>query len=244
MAPSLRLLTVTEACQYLSVSRMTLLAAEEAGLLSPARTPGGHRRYDPGELDRFLNRGRGPGAVVAPADESPRSTSEGSPPLGGASALLLRGAARRLTPLLRAGAAGIYLLDEAYELRWCASFGIPRWRVDQLSAGTPPAAVIRGLMRRRVELFEPAREQFPLPTSRGCGAAVPLLSGDEPLGMLVATSHRDRLFLASEVEIIETCAFYVGQLVVQQRRLDELECRIAQVQQIVTTPEAAPDASD
>ena len=40
-----RWLSVSEAGRALGLSRTSLLAAEEAGLLASVRTPGGHRRY-------------------------------------------------------------------------------------------------------------------------------------------------------------------------------------------------------
>ena len=41
----LPLLTAREAARYLRVSLSTLYRMEQQGLLSPLRTPGGHRRY-------------------------------------------------------------------------------------------------------------------------------------------------------------------------------------------------------
>ena len=40
-----RLITMKEACNYLGVSRMTLLKAEEEGFIRPETTPGVHRGY-------------------------------------------------------------------------------------------------------------------------------------------------------------------------------------------------------
>ena len=45
MATPERWLSVSEAGRALGLSRTSLLAAEEAGLLASLRTPGGHRRY-------------------------------------------------------------------------------------------------------------------------------------------------------------------------------------------------------
>jgi len=234
-----RLLTVGEACQYLGVSRMTLLAAEEAGLLAPSRTPGGHRRYDPAELDRYLNRTR-PSTDSTSVADGPPPRQNGPVPVTGSSRLLLREAIRRLTLLLRADAAGLYLLDERQELGWCTSFGIPQWRTAQLAQSTPPRAVVRALMKRHCELFESSCERFPLPTARGSGAAVPLEAGDEPLGVVIVTVGPDRRLLPSEIEIIETAAFYIGVLVRQQRRLDTLEARLASIHHL--TAGAQPPA--
>ena len=48
-------LSVSEAGRALGLSRTSLLAAEDAGLLTPVRTPGGHRRYRPDDLRRYLH---------------------------------------------------------------------------------------------------------------------------------------------------------------------------------------------
>ena len=49
-------LTIGEACRVLGISRTTLLAAEDAALIAPARTPGGHRRYPADEVWALLRR--------------------------------------------------------------------------------------------------------------------------------------------------------------------------------------------
>jgi excisionase family DNA binding protein len=48
------LLTARETVEYLSISLSTLNRMEKQGLLIPFRTPGGHRRYDRGMLDEYL----------------------------------------------------------------------------------------------------------------------------------------------------------------------------------------------
>jgi excisionase family DNA binding protein len=49
-----RLFTAKEAVTYLGISLSTLNRIEKEGLLVPFRTPGGHRRYDQGMLDEYL----------------------------------------------------------------------------------------------------------------------------------------------------------------------------------------------
>jgi excisionase family DNA binding protein len=53
-----RLLTAKEAVAYLGISLSTLHKVEKQGLLAPFRTPGGHRRYDQGMLDEYLQASR------------------------------------------------------------------------------------------------------------------------------------------------------------------------------------------
>lgn len=53
-----RLLRAREAAAYLSVSLVTLRRMEKRGVLSPYRTPGGHRRYSHEMLDDYLESSR------------------------------------------------------------------------------------------------------------------------------------------------------------------------------------------
>ena len=50
-----RMFSIKNACSYLGVSRMTILDAEERGLLTPERTQGGHRLYTKTMLKSYLN---------------------------------------------------------------------------------------------------------------------------------------------------------------------------------------------
>jgi excisionase family DNA binding protein len=52
------LLTAREAAQYLRVSLFTLSKIEKQGLLTPFRTPGGHRRYSVTMLQQYLEKSR------------------------------------------------------------------------------------------------------------------------------------------------------------------------------------------
>jgi DNA-binding transcriptional MerR regulator len=58
MSSQPRLLTARKASAYLGVSLNTLNRIEKRGLLLPFRTPGGHRRYDVGMLDDYLEASR------------------------------------------------------------------------------------------------------------------------------------------------------------------------------------------
>jgi len=52
----IHLLTAREAARYLRVSLSTLYRMEQQQLLTPLRTPGGHRRYTLGMLNASLSR--------------------------------------------------------------------------------------------------------------------------------------------------------------------------------------------
>ena len=49
-------LRIAEAAKYLGVSTSTLRNWEDAGIISPARTPTNARRYTQAELDAILTR--------------------------------------------------------------------------------------------------------------------------------------------------------------------------------------------
>jgi len=51
---SRKLLTQSEACKFLNITRPTILRWEENGKINPVKTPGGHRRYDKNELKQLL----------------------------------------------------------------------------------------------------------------------------------------------------------------------------------------------
>src|SRR3954470_17483494 len=99
-------MTVSEAAHALGMSRTTLLAAEEAGLLTPLRTPGGHRRYSAAELSRYLRRsGCGP---LAPATPDPDPAPQAATP---SLVAALRTALRAVARAVDADSAGVYLRD-------------------------------------------------------------------------------------------------------------------------------------
>ncbi len=64
----IHLLTAREAARYLRVSLSTLYRMEQQQLLTPLRTPGGHRRYTLGMLNASLSRAAGLDLDPEPAD--------------------------------------------------------------------------------------------------------------------------------------------------------------------------------
>jgi excisionase family DNA binding protein len=218
------LLTVGQACRYVGVSRMTLLAAESAGLLAPARTPGGHRRYQVRDLDGLLTTRATPPPAAEP---TPR------PPDRGHRDPALAEAVRQLVLLLKADSAALYEVDDhALVLR--QSFGMPRWLTDQLEQRVPPEPVLQALATRRELQFD-AADCFPRPTPSGQGLAVPVLHGEEALGVLAVLGGRGRIFLGSEHDILRTAAIYLSLLLEQQRVLASLSTRLREVHRLSTT---------
>jgi excisionase family DNA binding protein len=214
-----RRLTVSEASRVLGLSRTTLLAAEEAGLLAALRTPGGHRRYDPAELRRYAERAGG-----APAWGDAGAPEEPPAPLDSVTiAATARAAVRPLAQALEADSAGLYLL-RAGEPHFTAAFGVPRWLAERLSAAPPPVPVAQALGTRRPCLFDPAEAGFPEPRSTGHGVAVAVHRDGAALGVLFVVSRRD--LLAPEVRVVEAFGDVLGMLVADGRRIVELERRL------------------
>ena len=60
-------LTLGQAAKYLGVAQSTMRKWSDLGRVSAFYTPGGHRRYRRGDLDRFLDRS-GPANAGAPAE--------------------------------------------------------------------------------------------------------------------------------------------------------------------------------
>ena len=52
------LMKAREAAEYLRVSLFTLNKIERIGMLTPFRTPGGHRRYSVDMLNQYLEQNR------------------------------------------------------------------------------------------------------------------------------------------------------------------------------------------
>jgi excisionase family DNA binding protein len=53
-----KILSITEAAEYLGVFSLTLRNWEKKGLIKAFRTLGGHRRFKKNELDKVINRNK------------------------------------------------------------------------------------------------------------------------------------------------------------------------------------------
>lgn len=67
-----QLLNVGQAADYIGVSPASLRKWSDAGLVSVYRTPGGQRRFVPGDLDEFMTsmRQAEPGDVAAASERT------------------------------------------------------------------------------------------------------------------------------------------------------------------------------
>lgn len=232
-----RRLTVGEASRALGMSRTTLLAAEESGLLVPIRTPGGHRRYEPAELDRFLARHR-----VARHRPAPVAASGGPPAQAGPAVSAahigpaVRSVVRSLARAMDANITGLYL-DEGSGLRFCAAFGIPRWLTERLGESAAPPILDRAYTSGRHRVFDAAEVAFPEPRTTGHGVAVPVgRDGSGPpdgmSGALFVVSHAPRGLLPADLRIVEAFGVLVAGVVADRLRIADLELRLARIAEL------------
>lgn len=215
-----RWLSVSEAGRALGMSRTTLLAAEEAGLVRPVRTPGGHRRYSPAELRRYLD-----AAGVAPPAATP-VPEPAQVPLDLSEAV--RGAVRPLVRALEAESAGCYLVRDG-ALHFCASFGVPRWLAERLAGSAPPALFTEVLDARHHRLFDAASVAFPEPRSTGQGLATALRHGDDVLGALFLVLPPRRTLVPGELRVVDAFRDLVAAVVDGQLRIAALEQRLSRI---------------
>lgn len=212
-------LTVSEAARALGMSRTTLLAAEETGLLTPMRTPGGHRRYRLADLRAYQGR-EAPEARTAeppPADPAPPPGLAGS----------VRAAVRPLVQALDAQCAGVYLLHDGV-LKFAGAFGVPRWLAERLAASPPIPPLVAAVEAARARLFDAADLRFPDARATGHGLATPLLRTDRAIGVLFLVRPGHALHPA-ELGIMDAFCGLLGQHVEDQVRIAGLEQRLARI---------------
>lgn len=219
-----RLLTVKDACNYLGVSRMTLLKAEEKGLLKPEATPGGHRRYTLESLETYMHSTRAAheerqfvspaqGGFLLPQFISRLSAQPVAPDE------LLNEALRNLVLLLQAEVGAVFVVDEGGQLRLHASFGIPHWVLKDLTVLGEQSLSTEALRRRQPLVYTTAESEIPLRLEGGQGICAPLIYRNESLGVVhVISSHRYQFF-PSEINILATIAVYLASLIVNSQLL-------------------------
>lgn len=224
-----RWLSVGAASRALGLSRTTLLAAEEAGLIGAVRTPGGHRRYPLAEVERYLRRA-GIDPSVDPGTDRRPDPSRVPPTLA---ALGLAEAARAtLRPFVHAldgDSAGVYRLDDG-GLRLCAAFGIPRWLTERLADSAPPPQLGQALSTGRLQVFDAGAAGFPEPRTEGNALALPLRADDRRLGVLFLLTRRD--MLAGELRVAEAFAELIGARLDDRSRIAELEQRLHRIAEL------------
>ncbi|HSJ44427.1 MAG TPA: helix-turn-helix domain-containing protein [Euzebyales bacterium] len=220
-------LRISDACHVLGISRSTLLAAEEAGLITAGRTPGGHRRFAREELERYLATHGGSASSDDPVAHRP-----GAGPGRERVATDLRIALRELVQLVDATCAGVYLLDHD-RLAYCAGFGIPRWQADRLLSTAPPDAVVSALGTSRLRMVD-ATGVVSRPRG-GQAVTLPMLSDRTPLGVLFVVGRAGHELLPGELRIIAAAQRMLALLVDRLQRLADLERRLSGVRDLAAS---------
>jgi GAF domain len=224
-----RWLSVGEAGRALGLSRTSLLAAEEAGLLASVRTPGGHRRYRPAELRRYLRAaGAGPEATDPPATAGAALDPAAGRSLALDLATALRAAVRPVARALAAECAGVYLLQDG-ALRFSAAFGVPRWLAERLASAAAPAALHRAGDAQRPQPFDPAAAAFPEPRSTGQGIAAALRHGDRLVGVLFVVRGTEDPLSPGDLRAVDAFAELLAATVADRTRIGELEYAMATI---------------
>jgi hypothetical protein len=237
---SRRWLSVGQASRVLGMSRTTLLAAEDAGLVAPVRTPGGHRRYELAELERYLGR------ATVPADPGGPVPTADLPGTPSAEALdlarlvpTLRDGTRAVARVLGAPVAGAYVRASA-ALRFAVGTGVPRWLAERLADRPAPPVIEEAAHHRGYHLFDAAVSGFPEARSTGRGVAVGLRDERaDVLGVLFLLAGPGRELVPAEIHVVEAVAEVLAGSVAARREVVALEGRLARIAALATGSDSA-----
>jgi PAS domain S-box-containing protein/excisionase family DNA binding protein len=219
-----RLFSIKDACNYLGVSRMTLLTSESKGLIRPSRTPGGHRRYTLEMLEEFLQSNRNnyeERKFMSHAQNSfvlPQFVSQlsGQPASQEAH---LNEALRNLVLLLQVEIGAVFLVTEKGRLQLHASFGIPRWRHKDLMILGDQSIAADVLHRRQPLVYAGPLGDIPLDMEGGQGICAPLIYQNKALGVVHVISMYRYQFFPSEINILTTITVYLASLIANSQLL-------------------------
>ncbi len=228
------LFSMREAENYLGVSRMTLLDAEDKNLISPERTQGGHRRYTVEMLEQLLKANRSDceeranltqgqrsfqlSQFLAQLDDNHTSFQE-----------QLDDALRNLVLLLQVEAGAVYLQDSGNQLLLRSSYGIPYWVTAEAQYIKPGGISEKVVQQRKSAVYNGAKSEIPLRLEVRQGICVPLIYLDQVLGVVhILSTHRSQFF-PSEINIATTIAVYLASLVVNSQLLAQQQTLVQEL---------------
>lgn len=220
------MLTMKEACHFLGVSRTTLLKMETEGLITPARTVGGHRRYPRDELKHVIKAMKGlknPRERALWGEGSTYALSRIVEQLAGGSAPpreLVQEALQETMRLLQAEGALLAMRDDRGGLQPWMGLGLD---LPQSESQTVQDLLKSPLSQQVQELDEPlVYEEIKLGNKRiKVGMGAPLIYRGKPLGVLHLLSLSRHQFLPSEVQFVSLVAFYVAAMLVNAGLVEE-----------------------
>lgn len=212
-----RMVGAQEAARFLGVHRSTLHAAVRQGVIVPdSHTPGGHMRFSPATLERFRERltscpATGDTASAAPIRAFAALAHDMVEPAG------LEHICRTAISGVRAALPGIDMCvlairaadaSDQHRLRVVAQEGFPSWVFDEFRRlrKTLRYATTAALRSRQADYCEDVdqrvlhagTERLARKLDLGAYVALPLVAGNESLGVLVCASHRPRDFGENE----------------------------------------------
>ncbi len=238
------LLTMKEACQYLGVSRATLLKTEEEELITPVRTVGGHRRYSTVSLNQVIRATKSlrtsagssawgkQGHIVLPRiveklAQHSKSTDE-----------MMKEVLRDMIKFLQVDAGLIALLDDKNMLCPQVAVGLPKsFELSSTSIPSDDTLSGRVLQLQRSLVYDDSEGDVLL-HGMTRGICAPLIYQGISVGVIHVLSVARRQFLPTEIRFLSLVALYLAGLIVNsqllvdsKRREEELSClnRINQI---------------
>lgn len=216
---TVQMLSIAEACDYLGVSRATLLRTEEDGLIQPARTRGGHRRYAIKDLERLLRRSRKTftlepdthrlqptawlSTVICKLVANPKSGKD-----------VVNEAIQKVVQFFQLDFGALFTLDAQNTPHLYIAHNVSP-EIARTWAKT--SASRRALQDKQPVVFDQGTEVLPGIYRPFQAACVPLVHLGVNQGVIYLVSIHHHHFLPSEVNVLTTIAIYLSALIAENR---------------------------
>ena len=216
-----QMVSMREACDYLGVTRATLLSTEEDGLIHPARTRGGHRRYAIKDLERLLRRSR---KTFTPESDmhrvrpeawfstfihklavNPKSAKE-----------VVSEAIQQLVRFFQVDFGALFTLDTQNILHLYIAHNVSP---EIARTWVKTSAAQRVLQNKQPVVFDQGSETLPSISRPFQAVCVPLVHLGANQGVMYLVSIHHRHFFPREVDVLTTTAIYLAALITENQRL-------------------------